>query len=229
MVDRAARDRAAACIEGFLAEQLTAFELDAALTEGAHTDDRTLQSVGQEVWGFYDDCTDHLVACDRPRWDYLHRLLLLLRSDAECVVDPVRWRWGWPQGASVAALAVFVVVACQNGWDDTLVLVTWPFGLASVAIYWLGRLAPAAQRSATLPFATLTELRGVWRRVPGFRKHRLPDRVANRRIRPVADPLMAVAKYVPWLLFGPVVLCFQALPWREWPVRVEVASTSADS
>jgi len=58
--------------------------------------------------------------------------------------------------------------------------------------------------------------------VPGFRKRRLPAHVAQRRIRPVAGPLIDAAKYVPWLLLGPLAICFQALPHRELGLQVSV-------
>ena len=35
------------------------------------------------LWCHYDDCTDHKVVLSKPAWDYFHRLMLLVKSDAE--------------------------------------------------------------------------------------------------------------------------------------------------
>ena len=74
-------------IQSYMDEMILSDQLDNMIGEiTAGTEDATVKTVGLAVWGLYDDLQDHLVVASKEQWDYLNRLLLLLRSDAQATV-----------------------------------------------------------------------------------------------------------------------------------------------
>jgi hypothetical protein len=70
-----------AIIRDYMAERITAFELDDALDRLARSSqDRTLSFVKTLMWFHYDDLKNHKVHATKEEWDYFNRLLLLLEQ-----------------------------------------------------------------------------------------------------------------------------------------------------
>ena len=85
-------------IRDYMAERITAFELDDALDRLARgSQDRTLNFVRTLMWFHYDDLKNHKVHATKQEWDYFNRFLLLLESEAEADFVRVRssWRAEW--------------------------------------------------------------------------------------------------------------------------------------
>ena len=81
-------------IRAYMAETITAFQLDEALfTIADATQDGTVKAVAKQMWFHYDDCKDHKIVSSKQTWDYFNRLLLLLESEAEA--EFVRTRTSW--------------------------------------------------------------------------------------------------------------------------------------
>jgi hypothetical protein len=113
----------------------------------------------------------------------------------------------------------FVWVAYPFGLGSHLVAFALPFGLVSIAI---SKLRPRVfemerRRLVTLrPFTFIAQVLAVRRSLPGFRKKRYPEALAGKHIRSaIMNRLMLVPCTMVWLMFSPLVLCFQALPNRD--------------
>ena len=109
-VERENRDRLAAVMRDYLAEETTAFRFaDQTWEIGAASSDPTVQFVVSQLWYHYDDCKDHKVVLSKEQWDYFQRLILLLKSDAHVQVQKTR-RWFPTQVVAVIALIMFGVL-----------------------------------------------------------------------------------------------------------------------
>src|SRR5450759_2567420 len=103
MFSRYDRDRLVEVIIRYLNEELTAFKLDEALSEiGVRTKDETVKQVVNLFWYHYDDVEDHKVVASKEEWDYFQRLLLVLKSDADIVVETGKRKWTARQAVAAA-------------------------------------------------------------------------------------------------------------------------------
>jgi hypothetical protein len=85
-------------IRGYMAETITAFQLDRSLFMIADaTQDGTVKVVGKQMWFHCDNCKYHKIVASKQTWNYFNRLLLLLESDAEAEFVRTRtsWRAAW--------------------------------------------------------------------------------------------------------------------------------------
>jgi len=218
----------AALIREFLASQIGAFEFDKRLAEFRDSADPIIQFVSRAVWYFYDDCTDHLVCLSKAGWDYFQRLLLALETDCRIERESKR-HWNLTHAGAAAALAGFIYFARQWGWGYQLLILSIPFGCISVALAWVRSLnqpAPHPYETAINPFATFGDLATAYHSTQ-FRKTRYPRDIAQRWIRgPILAGIWQLIFYVMWLLFSPVVLLAQMIPFAQTQIRI-VASPGA--
>jgi hypothetical protein len=231
MIDREARDRMEAAIRSYMAEETTAFQFDETLFGiGSETQDQTAQHVGRALWFLYDDITDHTIVARKTEWDYLNRLALLLKSDAEVEQGPATRRWSLRNGIAAAALLGFVMTAFRLGWGQHLFAVAASFGIVSMLLaYWERReaKAPSGIEVAVAPFPSISSLLSVRRTIPGFPRRRYPPGLQGRRIRsPWETKVMLIPARLMWLMFAPVILFFQMLPQVEAPTRVRMPEPS---
>jgi hypothetical protein len=205
-------------------EEIESDKFDEMLANiGSSTPDNTVQTIGRELWFFYDDLKDHSIVASKQEWDCFNRILLLLASDAE--VEVVE-RWGgWQLSQSVAAVAVvcYIYLGFRRGFSaDHLLTLALPFCVVSVALALFNRSKRAHQKSNAQvdPFPSLSELFAVRRRVGDFTRRRYPRTLADRRIRgPLATALMWIPSALGWLMFAPVILLLQILPDRNSEIR----------
>jgi hypothetical protein len=76
-------------------------------------------------------------------------------------------------------------------------------------------------QTALTPFASVSEMLSLRRKVRNFVKARYPAHLGTRRIRsPVGSAAMWLHFGVAWLMFSPVALAFQMMPEPEhrWKV-----------
>jgi hypothetical protein len=219
------RDALVEVINRYLTDDLTALKLDDALSEiAARTKDETVKQVVHLFWYHYDDVEDHKVVASKEEWDYFQRLLFILKSDADIVVETGKRKWTARQAVAAACLALFGCAVVKTGFGSHLLLATVPLGVVSMLLaYW--RSCAEGRRlheqTAFMPFGSISELLSLRRKVRSFIKARYPVRLGSRQIRgPVSAAAMWLHSGVAWLLFSPVVLVFQVLPEPEqrWKV-----------
>lgn len=238
MVDREARDRLATALEGALEGEVTydAFD-ELRLNPESRTEDCAVLEATAALW---DSCSSpgKKLAATREEWDLYHRILLLLRSDAELEVTTT-WRWTPRQWLAVGALAAFVF-----GYfgDSAIVVPAWLLG-AGVSIgisRWrardrrraraLERQAPGiVSDSALWPFASVSELLRTRRAVKGFVKRAYPQDPTRRREVAPLDPdlygpygIRPVFAAAVQIFALPFALIAQAWPEEERKRRVVV-------
>jgi hypothetical protein len=230
MVDRPSREQMIEAIQSYMDEMILSDQLDNMIGEiTAGTQDATVKTVGLAVWGLYDDLQDHLVVASKEQWDYLNRLLLLLRSDAEATV--VRERFRLMHGAPLLAVGAYLCLIASTRFSIEGIL-GWavPFGLVSMAFAWLRRrwAVKHAQKPPTTPFPTLSCLLAVRRSVEHFERKHYPRALAGRRLRSRVNEALLWTMWIPgWLIFSPIVLLAQALPHREIRLAPSIAASGA--
>lgn len=223
--NRADRDALIAVTNEYLREEITAFAFDERLSAiEARTNDETVKWVRAQLWGFYDDCDDHKVVCDKAEWDMIQRLVLLLKSDASVVIDTGPAKWTVRQAVAAAGLVVAGWILWKTGWGSHLMVFNIPLGVLSMGLsWWRGRSDSKNEPrgDAVAPFGSLVELRSTRRAARGFVKLRYPGRLAGRRIRsPMVDWVYRLQWGAFWLMFSPVALAFQLRPERRTTWRV---------
>jgi hypothetical protein len=225
IVDRAARDLLIAAINRYLDGQTTAFEFDEEIF-GIESDDRTVGLVIRSLWLLYDDLKDHKVMLTKVRWDYVQRLILILKSDGQ-IESTTRRHWDFTQLVAVAALLLYLYAATWFGFGRQLLAVAIPFSVVSIAIYlWRGWTAAENRpesKIALAPFSSVSEMLRLHRSLPTFRKRRCPAELKPFKIRgAVSEAAMMLHLYALWLIAAPLVLAVQALPISETDTRVVV-------
>jgi hypothetical protein len=223
IVDRPNRDALIAAINRYIDGKTTAFNFDEEIFS-IKSNDPTISHIVCQLWYFYDDCKDHKVQLSKEAWDYIQRMILLLQSDAKIEFSKRR-RWDFTQLIAMAALLLFVYEAYWLGWGKQLLALAIPFGLVSIAIsWWRGRKsAGAIEKSeiALMPFASISELLPLRRRVTSFRKRKYPPGMKQFNIRsPLMNFAITLQSYALWAMISPLLLIFQALPIKETDTRV---------
>ena len=224
-VNRADRDALIEVTNQYLREELTAFAFDEKLSEiEERTNDETAKWVRVQLWGFYDDCDDHKVVCDKAEWDMIQRLLLLLKSDATVVIETGPAKWTARQAIAAAGLVVAGWTVWRTGWGSHLLIFNIPLGVVSMGLsWWRGRAESKRELhgDAVAPYGSVVDLRSTRRAVRGYVKLRYPGQLAGRRIRsPMVDWVYWLQWGAFWLMFSPVALAFQLRPERQTTWRV---------
>jgi len=236
MIDYAARRQMGDIIRSYLNEEIKAFQFSDALYDVAgKTKDSTVQQTVDALWYLYDDVKDHKIVASKEEWDFFHRLLLILESDAEIEVSKVR-KWSLRQLIAAFAMVTFVMLALHLSWGPYLLGAYIALGLVSMLLWYSRSRAtpkPDATEIALTPFSSISQLLAIRRRVPHFLKERYPTRLATRRIRhwifempmPLLSSLVVGAI---WSIFAPVPLLFQAMPKTRSTTRIRIAQESQE-
>lgn len=217
-VDRAARDGLIRQINAFLDGELTAFQFDERLQQyREEANDPTVRFVAEQLWRFYDDCKDHTVALSKEAWDYIQRLVLVLRSDGWIRVD-CRRRFTWRQAFAAVGTVAFLIVALRVGLDFSLFVVAMPLLVVSLLLRGASarrELERACEGLQFAPFRSWFHLAAVYRETGCVRKRRYPRHLASKRIRGrIAEFVMLIPAWGLLLTFSPIVLLIQAIPER---------------
>lgn len=178
MLDREARDDLAELIEWWADGEIGACQFGASLDEVCtRTQDATVKYVVSELSPIDDETEDYLWEPDREGWDYLQRLLLLLRSDGEVA------KTGGPRcskrqlvAAGTLALAATVAAVCGFCWAAHI----GAAACCAVVMFILSRLehSPGADVAGPTdtgllyPFSSAAEMLALHRTGPSFRKRR---------------------------------------------------------
>jgi hypothetical protein len=221
-LDRSSRDQLADLIERYLDEQITAFAFDEKILEIADgTVDQTVRHVGNLLWYYYDDCTDHKVVLSKQDWDLFQRLLLLLRSDGELKAE-ARYLWSFTQAAAGIALAAFVGYGLAVGFQIAYLIFLIPLAATSRLLsHFRGEPSLAADEMAIFPFASVGQVRNLRRKMIRFSKRPYPGNLESRTIRDAADDFLATAQMnLMWFVNAPLVLAWQMFPTRTKTFRV---------
>lgn len=221
--DRRNRDRIAAAIDDYLNERIgsDAF-VDAINGAAQESSDPTVKEVRNLLWGLCDDMLDHRVVLSKEEWDYVQRLLLLLRSDAH-LETTTRRIWTARQPLAVLGLAIFGFAVLWFGWKLDLVSVTMPLAVAAILLLrWRSRATmPSRRWIALTPFASVTELLQVRRQVGAFVKVRYPGRLKGKRLRSAFwERLMMFYSSLWLMLVSPLALLWLAIPEKKYDTHV---------
>ena len=220
MIDREARTQMASAVRSYMAEEITAVQLDDFLARASEsTEDETIKDTRWAIWYHYDDCKDHKIVALKQQWDYFNRILLLLESDCEIEVDKRRRRWHPHQAIAAICLVAFGGLIGQTGFGSHLFILAIPFGLVSMSLAWWsshGDRRRGAGQDRTTPFPSTASLLAARRRVPGFRQCPYPHSITHREIRGgLSEFGTRLPWYGAWLMFAPVSLFLQMLPRGE--------------
>lgn len=216
-LNRNDRQQVAELIRRYLNGDMTAFDFDDAIWNYRDSDDKTVGYVVDQVWYFYDDCDDHLVALDKPAWNYHQRMLLLLESNFT-VESTTSRRWSWTQLVAATALLGFVATAQHFGWGKQLLIFGMPFGTVSIAI---SRYRQPTQNDGPYadivrPFASIADLQHAYESAATFKKRCCPTATQQRHIRsPAMSVFWSLYYLFGWMVCAPVPLAWQLLPIKE--------------
>jgi len=224
IVDSKSRNALIAAINRYLDGETTAFKFDDEIFSIESEDDPTISYVIHQLWLFYDDCKDHKAKLSKEAWDYFQRLVLVLQSDAQIEVQKRR-QWDYSQLVALVALLLLVWAAYHLGWSFPLIIPLVACGIVSIAISsWRNqRAAKTIDKNwiALMPFASISELLPLRRRVQNFRKRKYPPGMTPFEIRsPSEEAIMRLQRYAAWLRFSPLVLAFQVLPTTETETHI---------
>jgi hypothetical protein len=217
MVDREARDQVAQFVEAYCSDEISAFEFDHRLS-AVNTDDQTVRMAVYYLWFLYDEFGDHKIVAEKPVWDALQRMLLLLRTDA-ALQRVGCWRLTPQPFIAAGCLAVLVGTVLGSGACLRLLPLCMVIEAAPVLLRWWQQRSERRRRAAVPeaePFGSVAELLACRRHVRGFSKRPYPAHLAARRIRSPrgqgdAYLLSIVAGWPIWIL---VFLWFQIVPYR---------------
>lgn len=191
-------------VRRYLAEETTAFDFDDEIFE-IKSDDPTIDYIRKALWMHYDDVTNHTVVLTKEGWDYFHRLMLVLQSNAQIEVTRQK-RWSLMQLIPLIGIVVFGVCAYRMGISHELLAVTISLGI--IAMLWTrwsiqSQTVLSRREIAMTPFSSITELSAVRRSVPGFAKTPYPPGLHSKRIRsPFMGDVMQVYSCAVCLVFS---------------------------
>ena len=234
MQSRHDRNALAEVINRYLTDQITAFQLDVAISEfKARTKDATVQLIGDMVWFYYDDIDDHKVVASKEEWDFFQRLLLVLKSDGDIVTEMGERYWTIRQPIAATGVIFFLMAVLKMGWGTHLFCITAPLGLVSIMISrWRSWDAERRFRKIQplVPFGTMAEMLVVRRKAKEFIKIKYPLQLNKRRIRSSMGEAANWLHFFAGLLFiSPLVLLYQSFPERDEYCKVTHSNSGSNS
>ena len=240
MIDRNARDKMIEAIEAYMDEKIGAFEFDDQIMEiSCGCKDVAVQRSVNVLWFFYDDLVDHKITATKESWNLFHRILLLMKSDADmCVSRQVIWSITQVI-ALICLLAIPIAAVCSGG--------TWPYPLcwfcAGVLSYAMSRYRGKIgidfareykEHYDSYPFQTWWEIFQAAKSVPNFHKKKLRQEIFARKIRTRGSSvLINIASFLPlvflwipliaigWIIISPMILLAQIFPVRNIYYKIE--------
>lgn len=228
LVEKFATSRAnlAYLIQRLLNRELTVYEGSELLEPYWNSSDPSSRFVA-EIIDEFCNCSSHdLLALNKPEWDLVQRLLLVL--DAHCNVERTAFRfWSASQPLAILAFAAFVYCAVHVGWNGYLCFLMIPFGLVCLGISKLQSAIVDRNRKEhylpiVYPFATFGDLCSAHRST-SFVKVKFPKGLAvveSNEWQWLQLPLRLAC----FFLLSPVALLFQSLPNVVCETKVTCAS-----
>lgn len=226
-VSTADRDAVVLLIEQYMNDEIGAFRFDEQL-QSIRSNDPVVNRAIRELWYMYDDLKDHKIVASKQEWDFLQRVLLLLKSDVEAwPAVPIRRVFTPRQLVAILCLAAFAYSVIRLGFAAAYGTVGLGIGLISILLsrrYYHDHAAVLPTMSAAIyPFASFAELRRAYRRWARSRKRAYPAHLKQRQIRSGTEAsIIRLHSYYAQLVLGPVALLFQAMP-EKWPARTAEA------
>ncbi len=213
MLDLTARHRIRAAVDDFTAGRITAFALDDRLHD-ISTTDSTVTTVIKLLWYTYDDCKDHGAAhWTKQTWDLVQRLLLVLDSASELVIEQRRI-WRASQAIALGGLSAMAVLVWGFHLDWFIPVLSG--GLLSQTISWWrshhDHEGSTENPIHVTPFASSDEIRQALRRLPNWRKQRRPDGTTPHLRSASFAWFNKLLWRLLWCLGSPLVLAAQTLP-----------------
>ncbi len=222
MIDPEARQQIRTAVDDFIAKRITAFVLDDRL-HSIQTKDATAIQVIRMIWCTYDDMKDHGVEhWNKPTWDFIQRLLLLLESGGELVTERRTLVWRMSQLVALAGLAL--VAALYWGVYHYWFIPVLVGGVISQSLAWWRdrheRMDMQQNSDHEFPFASSHDIRLALRRMPGWRKQRHPgEPIPRLRAAWIEHAYNLLGRFL-WCMVSPLALTIQALPQRRSINRV---------
>lgn len=170
MVDREKRDLLAEYINRFLNCEISAFDFDDKIF-AIKSEDKTIDWIIHSLWGFYDDCLDHNADLSKDAWDYIQRLLLILKSDSE-ILEVAKKRE--LKAGTCVLLSFVIIIACIlyfSGLDNIWLYVIWAAGaVISFLVYWQYiKKSHIEINPVTYPFSSYYQIASL-KRITGLKK-----------------------------------------------------------
>jgi hypothetical protein len=133
VIDRETRDKLIELINKFINCKISAFEFDELLfsddnsIEAIESKDKTIDFIIYQLWLFYDDIKDHDADLSKPSWDYIQRLILILKSDAQTEVKNKKTKL-YTQFIALIMLIALVIVIYYFDFISIPFFITWVIG-----------------------------------------------------------------------------------------------------
>ncbi|MFC1735364.1 hypothetical protein ACFL1X_04555 [Candidatus Hydrogenedentota bacterium] len=220
MVIREDRDKLIEIIERYLSEETSAFEFDDELDTVRDSRDGTVSKIAWELWCAYDDLKNHKVVADKELWDFLQRLLLVLKSDSE-IIEETRKQWHFSQLIALACAVICIAAFVKDSSVGVLAcFVLWPITLVTSKLRdWAEEKLLRDVRKECMPFSNVSEIRTTVRMTRGFSKTKYPAHLRKRRARLASSQiLLNIQVYLSWLMYTPLVALAQVRPISVcWP------------
>lgn len=228
-IDRDNRDRLVETIKQFLNEEMMAFDFrDAICNIYSKSKDPAILYAIDTLWYFYDDSKDHKVALEKVQWDFINRLMLLLKSDARITIDK-NSKWHFTQLVAAVSLLLFCLCTAVLGFGEHLFIVAIPFGIISFVIAKIrNKSKPELSKNelALTPFKSRSEILTLRRKLPYFKKMKYSSTIENRPFR--SDFYMKFLNFywrIIWLMLSPLVLIYQSFPDKNEVIHIRPSTS----
>ena len=227
VVNRQHRDGLAGIVQEFLQNEIDVVCLFEAISVFRQSEDSTVVYVANAInllcFEFEDDIGfESASEFTKSQWDYVQRLLLVLRSDK--IIESHRiYHWSIWQAVAGFALITFIFAGWCLGFGQEWFLIAIPFSIVSLMISLIDR--PKTEYpfvEIVTPFDSISSLANTIKSV-GFVKLRHPGGFQRPRKLSVRKRCLdAMSDFVFWGIIFPTVLYlpFQTLPRVEISTRV---------
>ena len=215
-VNRKDRDRASCLIRKALNRQLTAAEFEEAVEEFGRSTDDTVNKVCLELYSFGDQLSGKYLSLNKPSWNYIQRLLLLLDSDMHWT-ETSRFSYSYVQIFAGMGVLVFAIAFAVWGWSPQLWASIVVLGIYSLTLNRFRKPInhPQANIGILYPFHDLRTLEHAYQSTTTFVKQKYPDGIFRDHV----DKTFwhSITNCVATLMASPIVLLIQAFP-RRYPI-----------
>ena len=222
MVIKKDRDFLISIINDYIEQKINSRKFEDTI-ESINSKDSAVNFAVKELWYFYDDFAKHYASLDKYAWNYIQRILLLLKSD-NCIEIKHRYKFTKANLSALLALIIYILIflifyKSYEPFTVYFLLNLFAMPVSLLISYYNQKLNFDKNIYLYFPFNNYKELSKVRRKVQDFKKKKYKN--CNNPIRSkFEETSLNFLHKLLWFKLAPFALAFQAFPYKDEKVKI---------
>ena len=223
MVIKRDRDFLISTINDYIEQKIDSRKFEDTI-DSIDSKDSVVNFAVKELWYFYDDFAKHYASLDKFAWNYIQRILLLLKSD-NCIEIKHKYKFTKRNLAALVTLAIYILyfLIFYKSYEPFVVYIILNIFAMPVSLlisYYNQKLNFDKNIYIYFPFNNYKELSKVRRKVKNFKKKKYKNYNNNPIQSKFEEIFLNFFHKLLWFISAPFALLFQIFPENKAEVKI---------